>query len=399
MTKRKGVIGSTALAVGTTVADLAGAAASFVFGAMVAPWGWAVLKFAGAWFLARLRHDFPLFLLLILLLIVVLGVAIRFVGDNRPSPERRKVAWENLGVLSLAFMVIWLGAEVVTGFHWLVTLGFVPVLQPGAFPAMLLSVLHPQWPFGFGWLAYYLLAHFWRRLLDGPAPQVKGKSAKKLPLARPISEGPRETHIKRCYQHFRDVSQAWDPPPIKRLKLPAFCYYEGSGPLLWKGRTLIIPETLLDPARTEDLLPALARKIARYNGPDLWLHGLMDLYPRRFSLLLTMTGNFIWLPWLVKHKRWSRWQGERILEIDHFVHWLGQSPALLHQLRQRRYKNQQEGVVDTSWPTLLERIDQLEMLIGKEQLQMKNQGITPKEPPMVADQQATPLRIQSGTAR
>ena len=176
-------------------------------------------------------------------------------------------------------------------------------------------------------------------------------------------------------------------------------HYEGSGDLIWMGHTLLISETLMDPAQAQVLLPALAREIAYFNGPDKWLTILMNIYPRSGGWLffLGITGNWIWLPAAISGNWWKHWQHERVLDTDAFVHSAGQSAWLLHDLRRQRYELQCKNQIDTSWPTLLERIDHLETLIGKEEIQMQNQNIRPVPSQITGNTSPATKQLKRGT--
>jgi hypothetical protein len=289
---------------------------------------------------------------------------------------------------------VWLSCEWV--FQLQITLGFIATTPHlGPFPDFASYATHPNRTFAIAWLVYYVAVHGFCALVGSPSPAQKTQ----IPLSYPVPEGPRELHIRQCYQQLANALMAWDPPPVKDLKWPEFAYYEGRGPLLWQGHTLVISEALMDPAQTEVLLPALAREIASFNGPDKWLTSLITSYPRRIGGLIAfaITGNWIWLPAFISDDWWKHWQHERVLDIDAFVHAAGQSTWLLHDLHRQRYEIQKAGAVDTSWPTLLERIDHLEMLIGKEKIQMKNQNIKPAPAPIAGGASPTPQQLKRGT--
>ena len=316
------MIGSLMLVIYTAIADIAGALLSFAFGAIAVPWIWT-------W--------------------IVWGTT----GRTGPTPS---------------FVSAWLHPSLLLGAIWLIyyALTLLILLIPDEFVEETRKIYADKQP----------------GQSDPPARSVPPLD---LPLSRAIPGAPHWQHIEHCYALFRTALSAWSPPPVKRLKTPArFSYYQGDGPILWSGRTLILPEAMLQsPEALSRRQADLARELGRYTFGDLRLRAWMALTPRRTSAFFVLTGNFVWLPRIV-HASWERWQAERTLQLDCFVHWTGQGSALLHELLARRQDNQQKNLTDTSWPTLSERIDQLEMLLGIEQEQKENQGIRPKAEPAAA---------------
>ena len=391
---RKGATGSAALATGTVLGDLLGVVLSLMTGGIIVPWLVAVASWLAAHMLDHMRHDLWLFLLVSLLLFLFVVSGFIYLADSE-KPVRKR--FKNFA----GFMV---GSTLLLGCVWLfcewasqlpITLGFVAPVHVGPFPNFSSYFAHPNRTLAIAWLAYYVAVHGFCALFGSPSPT----QATQTPLSYPVPEGPRELHIRQCYRQLANALMAWDPPPVKHIKWPEFAYYQGRGPLLWQGHTLIISEALIDPANTAVLLPALAREIATYNGPDKWLTRLMASYPRRTGGLIcfAITGNWIWLPAFIGRDWWIYWQHERVLDIDAFVHAAGQSAWLLHDLQRQRNESQQAGAVDTSWPTLLERIDHLQMLIGKEATQMKNQHIKPAPSPITGGASPTPTQFKRGT--
>jgi hypothetical protein len=392
---RKGATGSAALATTTALGDLLGVTLSLITGGIIAPWLVAVASWLAAHVLDHMRHDLWLFLLVSLLLFLLVASGLIYLADSEKPVKKR---FMNFG----GFM---LGSTLLLGFVWLfceaisqlpITLGFIATVHVvGPFPNFSSYFAHPNRTLAIAWLIYYVIVHGFCALFGSPSPARETQ----IPLSYPIPDGPRELHIRQCYQQLANALLAWDPPPVEHIKWPEFAYYEGPGPLLWQGHTLVISEALMDPANSEALLPALAREIAAYNGPDRWLTSLMASYPRRTRGLIffAITGNWIWLSALIGRDWWKHWQRERVLDIDAFVHTAGQSAWLLHDLRRQRYENQKAGAVDTSWPTLLERIDHLQMLIGKEATQMKNQHIKPAPTPVAGGASPTPTQLKRGT--
>lgn len=138
----------------------------------------------------------------------------------------------------------------------------------------------------------------------------------------------------------------------------------------WKEGLLILPEALLDPTQLHLLLPLLAHHLAYYNGPDLQLQQIWDTYPDHTFWLLTLSGNFLWVPVMIKKVGlWKAWQAKRVLEADTFASWLGQGEALKQYLQHMYASLQHTGKPDLIIPELAElvaRIDSLREIMKQE---------------------------------
>lgn len=393
---RKGATGSAALAIVTVIGDGVGLLLSVATGGILIPWLVAVVPWLAGAGLNHLHHDLWLFLLLILLLLLLVITGISYLGDQPGYASlkhaRAKRFGEALGGGSVLLGIIWLFCEWIFQIH--VTLGFIRTIQLGAFPNLVYYAKHFNQTLAIVWVAYYLGVHL--LCLLRPAMEKDGQ----IPLSHPATDGRREKYVRQCYQHLKNALLAWDPPPYEAISLPKFAYYQGQGSLLWKGSTLLISERLIDPAQAGEFLPALAKEIAHFNGPARWLTPLMNSYPQTPGLMffLAITGNWLWFPSIIRTDWWEHWQHEQKLDIDAFVHFAGQSAWLLHDLRRQYYEIQNAGLIDTSSPTLNERIDHLEALMDKEELQMKNQNIKPAPAQIPGGRQAAKTkRLKQGT--
>ncbi|HEU5375524.1 MAG TPA: hypothetical protein VFV38_08810 [Ktedonobacteraceae bacterium] len=397
-TIRKGATGSAALATVTLVVDGCMIALTLATGGILVPWLSAVLPWLLGQMLNHLHHDLWLFLclMLLLLLYIIFGITYLSQALSEVSLKTAKECWKEFGaamVGSTVFLgVILFICEWIFQVH--VTLGFIATARLGAFPDLIFYTRHFNRTLAFVWLCYYMTIH----LLCLLRIRMTSASHIKIPLSYPATEGRREKYMQQCYQRLTNALRAWDPPPYQSIKLPEFAYYQGKGPLLWKGSTLLISEWFLDPAQGEIFLPALARQIAYFNGPEKGLTLLMNSYPRSIGHMIfnAVTGNWLWFPALISEDWWEHWQHEQVLDVDAFVHAAGQSAWLLHDLRRQYYEIQRAGTIDTSRPTLLERIDHLEMLTDKEATQMKNQNINPAPAQLSPGQATTTRQLKQG---
>jgi hypothetical protein len=86
---------------------------------------------------------------------------------------------------------------------------------------------------------------------------------------------------------------------------------------------------------------------------------------------MVLTGNFLWLPVLVKRlAHWEQWKARRVHDADTFAHYLGEGESLEHRLRRWHTELEQAGRPYTSAPSLIERIGHLEALRKEEYRQM-----------------------------
>lgn len=195
-----------------------------------------------------------------------------------------------------------------------------------------------------------------------------------VPISRGHPGGPRWQHIENCYELYRTALTRFHPQPFT-LKTPdGFRFYDGGGQQMhWYKHTLLIPKDFLDMKWRHALLPELARQLMYYNAPDLRVFELLNSYPR--SALATFfflaTFNFLWVPTLVKNSAGERWQGERVLDSDLYACTIGEAMWLRTRLHAELEALQLEGLIDSSFPTLDERIEQINAFINEEATQLR----------------------------
>ncbi len=219
-----------------------------------------------------------------------------------------------------------------------------------------------------GWLclAFYLVTHLFS-YVSQHTPNAH--------LSRAHPGGPKWQIIEHCYHAYRTALIRFAPVPLPVLKMPEdLCFHEVPSKIItWDGRALVIPESLMQQENWWQLQVELARQLMYYNGPDLRILQWLGSYPHPVEKgwFLMFLGNFIILPALVQHIARERWEGERVLDADRYAFLLGQGGPLRKLLRQTREAQQQAGVIDKTFPSLGERIDQLDALIADELGQMK----------------------------
>ncbi len=233
-------------------------------------------------------------------------------------------------------------------------------------PAYLASNVISGWVCLTGYILVHLICYF-------------VQNAPKLSLSRAHPGGPKQQHIEQCFQAYHTAILRFNPRPVLHLNTPKdICFHEGeSKEITWDGQALVVPEVLMHPENEWHLRAVLGRQIGYFNMPDLHVQQFLNSYPRNLglSLALIFAGNFLILPTLVQDVAGARWRGERILDADRYAFLIGQGVFLRHLLWQEREEQRQAGTVDEAFPTLSERIEQLDALIDDEHQQMYQLGI------------------------
>jgi hypothetical protein len=259
-----------------------------------------------------------------------------------------------------ACLVPWLWALV----FWSAS-SFLPSLpSSGPFPNPLISLLNPSLLLGLVWLAYYCNAYICSMFYPLPRKSLRTEVNQLPPRSQELSSERQSELIQYCYQQYREALARHNPLPIKQLKTPPQFFCWSGNALEWKEGFLLLPEALLDPAHLHLLLPLLAHHLAYYNGPDVELQGVWDTYPDHTFWLLTLSGNFLWVPVMIKKAGlWKAWQAKQLLEADTFAYWLGQGEALKQYLQDTYISVQRTERPDLVIPELVERIDHLKEIM------------------------------------
>lgn len=208
-------------------------------------------------------------------------------------------------------------------------------LPPGLQSALLRSA-------GLSWLTIAMLFHL--------VYAVRYLSRRYLSkdMARPHDGTPGDHYweaVGRCFRDYREALERWEPKFA--LRTPTWRYYkrlQTSQPdMVWRGRTLVIEKSLLEPDRLQELAPYLARELMYYNCEDVAFRDILNSYPDRLTwwlILWNVLGFYVCLPViLAKTFLWPSYWKERVKVADEFAYALGQG-GLLHfhidmQVRQK----------------------------------------------------------------
>ncbi len=134
---------------------------------------------------------------------------------------------------------------------------------------------------------------------------------------------------------------------------------------------------------TELLLPFLARLLYDNNSSDHLVKTLFQLAHEGDAQWFCAL--FLMVPLAVAQKcekRWEAMERDHVLDRDRFAYYCGQGKRLRRWLQFQQDALTQDELSDNAIPPLLERIDQLNSLIGREASQVKElRERLPIEPP------------------
>jgi len=408
--RRRRHAGTLAFVIFVLAADILGAAMSYLYGATVVTWVYAFFP----WLAATMLHFFHDDLLTTLLIGgLVVGLLVAFVQWYYGYE------WRVAILTTIGIVLLWFVLRVL--FHLQVT-SFLPDMHSGRFPNFWSALMHRNRLSGTIWLLIYLTLHLYHHDPDSVIPEVQQREeekAKRKKAARAVPRSGRRSTafvegnlqaepaevvvlnplylnenkaklLRQCVQRYEKALTRFSTPLLQRLAIPTQLLYVTYGDrIVYRGRTPVLSEFLLNPANDTRLLTEFARSLFPYNTTDLWLRRLMQFYPDLgcWSLLLIPCGIFLWFPPFVKDiLGWNDWRATRVLGADHFTWILGEGELLLHQLRQRQVAGQEE--MDANMPTIIERMGQLQELLNEEHAQMQRQGIP--TPDALPETQATP---------
>ena len=351
------------------LSDLAGTFLWLLLGTFLSDPIWWTLRF-----LAHLGHASLLLDVasILLLLCVSIGLMRRHLL-NMPSSE----AWPWPITLILGLIVLFL-------ITWLLKKEWI-ALPASAIPAIPISPLrwYPSLELLGGTIAaaLSLLAHFhvfWR---------IRHHQDEQLPFSRAHPDGSQWLLIEQAYTLYRRNINRFDPPVITRVKTPATFYYyqyqnhtasneprNAEREMYWREGNLILNQEYIGPEseQSDILLPLLARLLYECNSPD----HLVELFFRSAHCAQTswFTSLIFALPLSVARQSEARWQileREHVLDRDLFAYLCGEGKRLRKLLRHALAQRNQEDLPDNTIPTLAERIDHLDSLIGREAKQIK----------------------------
>jgi hypothetical protein len=372
--------GTHAIMSSLLLADLAGFLLPLLIGILMGSPIW--------WFLHVIAHllhislVFDIGLLLILLCYVIGRFRQHILRKNSDD------AWGCVGILmfligaALLILIIIKSAWMTLPAHIIPNMPIEPFSLNLSFASLGIAVA----------ASLYLLAHLiilWR-LQQEPEQELRT-------FSRAHPDGQLWLLIEQAYALYRRSLTRFNPPPITRLKTPPTFYYyqrqtdldDPSNPereIYWKAGHLIINQAYIGPKseQTEILLPFLARLLYDNNSSD---HLVKNLFQ------LAHEGETHWFcAWLLVvplaiaqkcEKRWEAMERDHVLDRDRFAYYCGQGKRLRRGLRLQLDALTQDNLPDNAIPTLVERIDHLNSLIGREAIQVKElRERLSVEPPM-----------------
>ena len=421
--ERRTHAGTLAFLVLVPLTDVAAALLAYVYGATIG----ALLETFLAWCAVSggAHQHYDLTATIFAILLIPFGLVVLFAEKDEDKGAGCLVSLVLIGLWLLLHFVFHVQGD-----------SFVPDLDRFRFPfpnpRTFFSQLYPLG--GLAWLILHLLLHSdfapaappaepppspSQQSTAKPSPAKRGaqvpavvestlataspKPEEETVYLNPLSVGEEKWDILvACIKRYEEALTRLRPAPFSRLKWPPrsrLRYVSKGYQVIWHGRTLVLPEKLLDPANDRRLETSLARALWDYNSPDLWTRLVLSHYPESvgcLSPLGTFVGVFIWLPSLVKDVLgWQDWRADRELTKDRFAWACGAGETLLHQIRQWMTAGLEEP--DPHLPRLVERQGQLEALLKDEHRQMLAQDLTPTQP--LVGHEMAPSAPQLGAAR
>lgn len=375
MTGAHGIIASLLLA------DLFGFLIWLLIGAAAGPPLWYVLRAV-----ARLFHDHLLLDLWLIMMLVCYWIGV-YRRRSRHMPR-----WEAWGKLSVVMVI----SGAVLLIIWLLKADWMAI-PAGVIPAVAVEpitwklVLLPQGAEILGALSLLIHLYVVRR-----ARTDSGASQRTLSQAHP--GGQIYNLIEQAYALYRQGLARFSPSPIRRLKTPAtISYYEKQTEpdspelpnpeheIYWQDEKLVINRAYIGykDEQADILLPQLARRLYDCNTLDRIVERLFHL--THVALRSWIAQWLLALPLYVAGKceqHWEELERERELDRDWFAYACDQGPRLRQWLRIQLKDRTDNGLPDNTIPTLAERIDHLDSLLGREEQQVQRlRDMLPPAPP------------------
>ncbi|GCF10907.1 DUF2309 domain-containing protein [Dictyobacter arantiisoli] len=363
------------------LADLFGILLTTLFGALIGPPCWWLLRAT----LYQLHISLALDITIILILFS-LFVGIASTGEKMPDgkiqEEKMADAWGGpvlfIGLIFLLSII----------FH-LIQAPFLNIPAP-IIPAIALERF--PWPIPFSTegaviaVALSLLAH----LLVIRRSSTQAETG----YSRAHPDGDFWQLIEQAYALYHRSLARFDPPPVVLQTPPTFLYFDADLPenperaIYWQKDRLVISQRLLSPKaeQTDIFLPLLARLLHDHQP------GTLNLQVEYLFLLARIADKHAFTRCLLaipiqaaqsNERRWQRFENDRVLDRDRFAYWCGESKRLRKLLRQQLELRRQNNRPDNEVPTLTERIDHLNSLMRREVRQVRElQAALPvSEPP------------------
>ena len=369
--------GAHAIMVSLLLADLFGMLLTMLIGAVIGPWLWALVYLGAPLLHASLLLDIG----------IVLIAACLAIGILRQRVQKKSAgdAWGCTGSLIVGLVAVLLLLYLIET-SWMTIPAPVPAITPEPVSWLLpLTLLSAQIIVCLSLLMHLFL---WRRFHQETADKL-------LSFSRAHPDGPLWKLLEQAYQLYRRGLSRFARPPIEHLKTPPTFYYYPPAPeldkhanpeqdLYWVSRELVINQAYLspEPEQTAILLPLVARLLYDYNSPDHLVEVL--LYLARLGKASKLCCLLLWLPLLVAHhceRAWQALERDRVLDKDRFAHDCGEGKRLRRLLHRQLEQRIQKRLPDNAVPTLAERIDHLDSLIGREARQVKElRAVLPPAP-------------------
>ena len=215
----------------------------------------------------------------------------------------------------------------------------------------------------------------------------KDPKAQALSLSRAHVDGPIWQLLEQAYTHYRQNLTRFRPSPLFKLKTPpTFLYYQQQTRLnanlplnpeqemYWQDGNLVINRGYMGykEEQANILLPLIARLLFDYNTPVLLVEHLFRL--AHVAEQTQFTAWLLTLPLYIEQKCEQHWQTqerERVLDRDWFAYACGEGPLLRRLLRLQLKERTEKNLPDNAIPTLVERIDHLDSLLGREEKQVQ----------------------------
>lgn len=367
------------------LADLIGFLIWLLIGAIAGPPLWYLLRA-----FLRLFHDHLLLDLWLIMIVVCSSIGRYRRRSLHMTPDE---AWGGLILLMVITGAILAGI-------WLLIPSWM-TMEADVIPAIAVEplswklVLLPQGAEVLATLSLLIHLYVVRRARTDPAARHRT-----LSCAHP--GGQIYNLIEQAYALYRAGLARFSPPPIRRLKTPATIYYyerttepdsnEPANPeheIYWQDGRLVVNRTYIGykDEQADILLPQLARRLYDCNAPDRIVEQLFRLAD--VALHSWIAQWLLALPLYVAQKceqRWEELERERVLDRDWFAYACDQGPRLRKWLRVQLKDRTDNGLPDNTIPTLAERIDHLDSLLGREEQQV--QRLRGMLPPTSSDENA-----------
>ncbi len=257
------------------------------------------------------------------------------------------------GALAIPWIGSWMWHPAKDAAIWLYDHFFLLVPLPVSFRATYLHNTTLAWlTFALLFRLYYLLRWLWQR-------------SRSRDLAIPHGGAPGEPYyeaVRRCFTCYREAFVRWEPKIA--LRLPTWRYYKrlttDQPDVFWRGRTLVVEKSLLEPDRRPELGPILARELMYYNSEDVAFQDILAYYSHAsgWQFWWNVLGLYISLPIiLVSDLAWSRYWEKRVKVADEFAFAVGQGVPLYFQIEA---KLQQEEALKQSRLELARELAPLE---------------------------------------